>query len=328
MPITPHRRPPRWAALPLAALLTLTAAGVAAATTDGTAPGRQDDGYVIEGRQVFPEGVAADRGHVYATSKADGTVYRGPVDGSSLRPFLPPGQDGRTTATGIESTGRRLLVAGAETGRFSVHDAHDGSPVARYTVPEPARATFLNDVAVTPGGDAYVTDSVRPVLYRIPAAEIERPTDATRTLQVAVALPPDSYGEGFNANGIVATPDGRALLVVYSNSGALYRVDLATGTTRRVELDRPLTNGDGLELVGRTLHVARNFDNLISTVRLSGDHTSGVVVTERSYPGADVPTTLAISRGRLLAVNSQFDTFFSGAPLTSETFTISRLPLR
>jgi sugar lactone lactonase YvrE len=141
-------------------------------------------------------------------------------------------------------------------------------------------------------------------------------------------LPADSYTQGFNANGIVATPDGRALLVVYTNSGALYRVDLRTGTTAVVQLDRPLLNGDGLELRGHTLYVARNVDNLITTVRLSGDYTAGATIAERSYPGADVPTTLALSRGRLLVVNSQFDTLFFGAPQTSETFTISSIPLR
>jgi sugar lactone lactonase YvrE len=32
------------------------------------------------------------------------------------------------------------------------------------------------------------------------------------------------YGEGFNANGITRTPDGRALLVVQSNTGWIFRV--------------------------------------------------------------------------------------------------------
>jgi hypothetical protein len=35
-----------------------------------------------------------------------------------------------------------------------------------------------------------------------------------------------------------------------------------------------------------------------------------------------------LSRGRLLAVNSQFDTFLNGAPQTSPVFTVSGLSLR
>ncbi|PZS31597.1 MAG: superoxide dismutase [Pseudonocardiales bacterium] len=289
----------------------------------------RDPGYVIAGRRVFPEGVAADGRFVYATSKADGTVYRGAVSGSTLEPFLPGGRDGRSTGTGIKSVGGRLLVAGAETGRFYVYDTATGTRVATYTVPDPGRGTFLNDDAATASGDVYITDSTRPVIYRIPAREVfAHPTGAQRTLQPAITLPAASYTTGVNANGIVATPDGKALLAVYSNSGALYRIDLATGATHRVALDRPLINGDGLLLLGHTLYAARNFDNLLVTVHLCPNYSRGITTAERGYPGADVPTGLALSRGRLLVVNSQFDTLFQGAPLTSPTFTISAVPLR
>ncbi len=285
------------------------------------------NGYVIDGQKVFPEGVATDGRYVYATSYADGTVYRGRVSGSTLEPFLASGQDGRTTATGIKSTGRRLLITGGNTGRFYIYDARSGALVATYSVPRPDQPTFLNDEVVTPNGDVYITDSVRPVIYRIPATDVNaRPTGASRTLDPVATLP--GYTTGFNANGIVATPGGKALLVVYTNTGALYRVDLASGSSQQVELDHPLVNGDGLLLLGNTLYAARNFDNLIATVKLSEHDTHGTTIAERSYPGADVPTTLALSRGRLLAINSQFDTFINGAPQTSPTFTISNLSLR
>ncbi len=291
--------------------------------------------YELDGEGVFPEGVAVGGRHVYVTSKADGTVYRGTRSGSTLRPWLPGGVDGRTTATGVVATRDRVVVAGAETGRLDVYDARSARLLATYRVPDPEAATFVNDVVLAASGDLYATDSERPVIYRVLAAEIDgsgplgsQPGLAVeRTLEVAVGLPPDSYGEGFNANGIVATRDGSALLVVYSNSGALYRVDLGTGDTQQVDLDRPLLNGDGLQLRGRTLYVARNFDNLVVGVRLTADHRRGVTRVECSYPGADVPTTLAFDRGSLLAVNSQFDTFFLGEPLTSPRFTVSRLHL-
>jgi sugar lactone lactonase YvrE len=41
---------------------------------------------------------------------------------------------------------------------------------------------------------------------------------------------------GFNANGIARTPDGRALIVVNSGTGALFRVDPATGVATAVDL--------------------------------------------------------------------------------------------
>ncbi|MGI8646916.1 MAG: superoxide dismutase [Acidimicrobiales bacterium] len=308
----------------VSALLTAIALlfGLSApAAADGT-------GYTFIGKQVYPESLATDRHYVYATSLADGTVYRGKLSGSTLSPFLPGGANGRTTATGIKSTGTRLLVAGAATGRLYVYDARSGARVATYTVPNAGQPTYLNDEIVTANGDVYVTDSLRPVIYRIPAAEVNAPaTGAERTLRTAITLPTESYTAGYNANGIVASPDGQTLLVVYYTSGALYRVDVQTGTTTQVKLDRPLLNGDGLLLLGHTLYAARNFDNLIVTLRISSDLTTATTLAERTYSGADVPTSLAFSHGRLLILNSQFDTFIKHAPQTSQTFTISSVPL-
>jgi hypothetical protein len=324
------RRLRRLLILPVAAaLLVPTATGPAAASDRGGAhPGPRSHGYVIEGKKVFPEGIAADRRYVYVTSLADGTVYRGPVGGTSLKPFLKGGKDGRTAGLGMLVTGNRLLIAGGTTGLFFVYNSRTKALVARFTVPDAKKLTLLNDVTVTPRGDAYITDSHRPVIYKIPAAQIRTPSRVTRTLKVAVRLPAATWGKGFNTNGIVATPDGRSLLTVFMNSGALYRLDLRTKKTHQVKLDRPLLNGDGLLLRGRTLYAVRNFDNLIVTLRLSSRYTSARTVAERTYPGADVPTTLAYSRGRLLTPNSQFDTLFGGAPLTSKTFTVSSIPLR
>jgi len=90
----------------------------------GAAPSHDHDdtGYAItlNGSQAFPESVAADDHYVYATSIADGTVYRGSTGARTLEPFLRGGQDGRTSATGIKIAGDRLLVAGFLTGRFFI----------------------------------------------------------------------------------------------------------------------------------------------------------------------------------------------------------------
>ncbi|MFD0327140.1 hypothetical protein ACFQZC_00470 [Streptacidiphilus monticola] len=144
---------------------------------------------------------------MYTGSIADGTVYRGRVGSTTLQPFLPAGRDGRTQATGIKIDGDRLLVAGAFTGQFFVY-TDTGKLVARYTVPDTGGWTLVNDAAVASNGDVYLTDSLRPVVYRIPAAEVNAPaTGAQRTLQVAYRLPDYVAGQS-NGNGIVTGPDG------------------------------------------------------------------------------------------------------------------------
>lgn len=224
--------------------------------------------------------------------------------------FLPGGRDGRTTAIGLEVNrkGDRLVVAGGRTGQVFVYDTSDGSLVARYD--NGLESTFVNDVAFDRAGNAYVTDSSAPRLYRIPAEQIEQGVTGTQPLPVLVDFTGTDfeYTAGFNANGIVVTPDGRYAVVVQSGTGLLFRIDLRNGSVEQIDLGgATVTNGDGLELQGRTLYVVRNRVELITEVRLSGDLTTGRVVGEVSDPSFAFPTTAAIAAGRLLVVNSQFD---------------------
>jgi sugar lactone lactonase YvrE len=315
------------------ALLTLTATSaalVALVLPAAAAPAhdRGSNGYTItvNGSRAFPESVAADRHYVYTAGIADGTVYRGRPGAKTLDLFLPGGQDGRTQATGIKTTGDRLLVAGAFTGRFFVY-TNTGKLVSSYTVPDTGESTLVNDETVTPDGDVYITDSFRAVVYRIPAAEVNAPaTGAHRTLEVAYRLPDYVAGRS-NGNGIVTTPDGTSLIIGYWYSGALYRLTLATGEIRKIAAPA-LTSADGMARRGSTLYVVRSVNNEVDAVRLSGDDTRAAVVSARSYPGADTTTGVAVSRDQLLVTNSQMDTFLYGDPLTSPVFTLESLPLR
>ncbi|HWO64824.1 MAG TPA: hypothetical protein VNO31_32780 [Umezawaea sp.] len=282
--------------------------------------------FTINGGNAFPESVAADEHYVYTTSIGDGAVYRGRVGSKTLDPFLAAGQDWRTQATGIKITGDRLLIAGAFTGRFFTYTA-TGELVAAYAVPDTGEPTLLNDAAVAPNGDVYITDSFRAVVYRIPATEVHASATGThRTLEVAYHLPDYVAGQS-NGNGIVATPDGKSLIIGYWYSGALYRLTLATGEVRKIAAP-PLRSADGIALRGNTLYIARSVDNEVTTVRLSGDGARATVVSDRTYPGADTTTGVALSGDRLLVTNSQMDTYLYGTPLTNPVFTVESLPLR
>lgn len=315
-------------------LLTLTATSAAlaalalpAAAAPAPAPDREGNAHpiTVNGSRAFPESVAADRQYVYTTSIADGTVYRGRPGATTLDVFLPSGQDGRTQATGIKTTGNRLLVAGAFTGHFFVY-TNTGKLVSSYTVPDTGESTLVNDETVTPDGDVYITDSFRAVVYRIPAAEVNAPaTGAHRTLEVAYRLPDYVAGQS-NGNGIVTTPDGKSLIIGYWYSGALYRLTLATGEIRKIAAPA-LASADGIAQKGNTLYVARSVNNEVDAVRLSGDGTRAAVVSTRTYPGADTTTGVAVSQDRLLVTNSQLDTFLYGDPQTSPVFTLESLPL-
>ena len=265
--------------------------------------------YVLPGEQVFPEGVAyrSDTGDFYVGSTTDGTVFRGNVESSpkEAEVFLEPESDGRTTAIGMEVDEEgRLYIAGGDTGRIFVYDTESADLIRRLDTPD-AEATFLNDVAVTPDGEVYFTDSMRPVLFRVTSTG-DGVGEAEPWLNFEGT--PAEYEEGFNLNGIDATEDGRYLIAVQSNTGELFRID--TESKEVVEIDlggATLANGDGLLLDGRTVYVVRNEQELIVPVELSGEYIRGEVGEPFTDPSFAFPTTIAKTDGSLLVVNSQFD---------------------
>lgn len=283
--------------------------------------------YVLPGAEIYPEGVAyqPETGNFFVGSTTDGAVFRGSVENSGeMEVFLEPGSDGRETAVGmkVDEMGR-LFIAGGDTGRISVYDATSGSLIRLLETPS-AGMTLINDVAVTPDGSAYFTDSMRPVLFKVPASggavgDVESWIDLEGT-----AI---EYGEGFNLNGIAATKDGRYLITVQSNTGKLFRIDTQSKEVMEIDLGgETLENGDGILLDGQTLYVVRNQQALIVPVELSEDFTSGEVGEGFTDPSLAYPTTIAKYDNRLLVVNSQFDRRRSGED-PELPFTVSEIEI-
>lgn len=299
----------------LGVLATLVAAGAAAADP-------RPSSYTLPGNTVFPEGVAFQpaTGNFFVSSTGDGTIFRAHVSEPTASVFLAGGGDGRMVAVGLEVDGSRLYAADGGPllgGRCRVYVYDTGTRALLVRLATEPLNCFLNDVATTKTGDAFVTDSFRPVLWRIPAnlGSIERWLDLTKT--------PFQYQDGFNANGIVATDDGTFLVVSQSNARKLFRIDLQTRQVLQITTDEPV-GGDGLVLQGRTLYAVEN--NQIVKVELSDDLTSGIVVSRTSDSSFNSPTTNAIARGRMLVVNSQFGARFSGQPPVLP-FTVSSIAI-
>jgi len=251
-----------------------------------------------------PEGIAIGPGPVaYFGSRADGSLYRASlVTGRGEIFSKGPG----TPSLGLKTDQRgRLFVAGGRGGDARVVDTRTGAVLASYAFA--TGDTFVNDVILARGA-AWFTDSRIPVLYKVPLGRhgrLPRPDQV-----VKVPLTGDLvYGDGNNANGIAPTPDGRALLVVQSNTGGLFRVDPATGVTTKVDLgSESLINGDGLLLCGRTLFAVQNRLNVVAVVKLNRAGTLGEVTGRVGDARFDVPTTVAAFRDRLYLPNARFTT--------------------
>jgi sugar lactone lactonase YvrE len=313
------------AAIGAVALLTVLTAAPAFAD-DGRAGGGRSDRtfeYPLPGAAVFPEGVDTFDRYFYVTSTTNGDVFRGRIrDKDSARVFLPGGTDGRTTAVGIEATDDLLVIAGGGTGTVFVYERDSKRFLGRHTVPNATGApTFLNDLAITRDGDVYVTDSARDIVFRIDEDDL----DETSEMQEFAVFGADDDPVGpFNANGIVATRDGRHLIVVQSDTGNLFRVSVGDAAIRPIDLSgATVAAGDGMEIKNRTLYVVRNSEGVITELRLRDDFTSGRVVGETRDPSFKFPTTAALDHGRLLVVNSQFNRRETANPVLP--FTLSSI---
>lgn len=250
-----------------------------------------------------PEGIAIGPGPVaFFGSRATGAVYRADLRTGKGKVISPgPG----TPSLGMKTWGRRLFVAGGTGGDARVVDTRTGRVVTSYALTEgPA---FVNDVVLTRQG-AWFTDSTNPVLYRVPL----HGHGSVETLPLSGDI---EFGDGINANGIVALRGGRSLLVVQSNTGKLFKVDARSGVAEEVDLHgESLANGDGLLLEGRTLYVVQNRLNTVAVVKLNARGTEGRVVGRLTDPRFDIPTTVARFGPKLYLPNARFST-----PPTPET---------
>ena len=250
-----------------------------------------------------PEGiVAGDGNHFYVGSLADGSIYRGDFRTGEGEVIFTPGGGGVAVGLGFDQATKYLYVSGGATGGAYVLDTRTGEVVASYDF----GGSFVNDVAITKDA-AYFTESFAPNLYVVELDRAGEPTGTTRTLTLGGEF--DFQAGGFNANGIEATPDGKALIVVNSTFGALYLVDPQTGEAQQIDLDgETVVNGDGILLVGKTLYVVQNSFNQIAEVALSPDYLSGTITDIITDDAFRVPTTVTRKGSTLYAVNARFGT--------------------
>jgi sugar lactone lactonase YvrE len=271
----------------------------------------EQPGDTPEGIEVTPDGT------IYVTSVGSGAVYRGSVRSPRLKPFLAAGSDGRTSATGVHvDRWGRVLVAGASTSKLYLYDARGRLLAARMA----QAGSFLNDFAFT--ADAvYVTDSAHNQIWR--ASLTAKGLGELEPWLTRDKISPTPYF----LNGIVATPDGRTLLVGEQGQDLTYRVDIRTATAKPVEVTgaNGILSGDGYLLEGHHLYAVYNAGGgryVTRLARLDSTWSAAEVVAD-SAPGAagSTPTTVARDRDRLLWVNSQLD-LAPGTP----PYTVSVVP--
>jgi sugar lactone lactonase YvrE len=264
----------------------------------------------------FPEGITIDGRTAYVGSLIDGAIQQQNLRTGQAQEFAAsPGEGLIAVGMDVDRQGR-LWVAGGGPGLdpgvtpgFRVYDTRTGA----LLLEQPVNAGFVNDVVVTRDA-AWFTDSLSPQLIRVPIAD-----DGTIGTPESVSLAGDweQVVGAFNANGIVATPDGKYLIVAQSTApdapgAALYRVPADGDATEldavRIAVDDTLASADGLVLIGRTLYVVARPDG-VAKLRLSRALTRGRIVDILPVPDSVTPTTADVFGARLYVVDAKFPLF-------------------
>ena len=249
---------------------------------------------------LHPEGIQYDAAnqHFFVSSRTQGRI--GTVkDDSTYTQFADDARLVSTIGLNLDASRNRLLVAvsdnGANTSRSTPATLRQLAALAIYNTTNgtlsnfvnlgtlKAGSHFANDIAVDSQGNAYITDSLSPIIYQV------NPQGIASIFLENTQL---SGSTGFGLNGIVFHPDGY-LLVAKSNDGALFKVPLSnpTGFTR-VTTSQNLTGADGMLLQdNRTLLVVSGSQSTVFRIS-SSDGWVNASSSGSFATGAVSPTTI------------------------------------
>jgi sugar lactone lactonase YvrE len=251
---------------------------------------------------VFPEGVQYDesRRHFLVSSRTLGRI--GTVkDDSTYIIFADDPRLVSTIGLHLDAARQRLLAAVSDNGNstiqrstattlrkqaaVAIYNSTNGSLLSYVDLGglRPNQPHFANDIAVDKDGNAYITDSLSPLIYKVDLQG--NATVFLENAQLAAAT-------GFGLNGIVYHPDGY-LLVAKTSDGTLFKVPLSNPASfTKVTTSQNLTGADGLLLFdNQTLLLVSGSQSTVFRLT-SPDAWATTTAAGTFATGASSPTTI------------------------------------
>jgi hypothetical protein len=288
---------------------------------------------------LYPEGVSHDAlGQQFlVTSLRFGTIGSVKYNGTYM-PFIEDADLISTIGIKVDEPRKRVLVAVSDPGAgvktspatagqlaaLGIYSLNNGTRMhfVNLGALRPGMRHFANDISTDPQGNAYVTDSFSPIIYKVDVNG-----NATVFFEdERFATQPGEFG----FNGIVYHPSGY-LIVAFSKENKLYKFPVSNPAAySEVNLNTTLMGPDGLLLSnnGKQLIVVNNAGGVMPGKVLSFNSEnkweSGTLTNTFETP-AVFPTTATAYKKEVFVLYAYLNRLFSGAAPVTE-FSIQKVP--
>ena len=249
---------------------------------------------------VQAENITSSRdGTVYFGSMTKGTIYRAASGAARAEPWILASSTGLTRVLGVladDQTNTLWVCQNATDGRggapvtgqtaLRAFDLKSGA--AKGTYPFPPNSGICNDIAISPNGTAYVSESFGGRIHRL--------------------RPGGTALEVWAHDSALAVIDGIAVLAdgaVYANNfmtGKLYRVpvnaDGSAGAVVPIETSQPFVRPDGLRSIGSRTLLQAEQQGRITELTINGNRAEVRVLRD----GLTRPSGVTVVGDHLVAL--------------------------
>ncbi len=277
----------------------------------------------IEKPALFPEDIKYDphSDRFIVGSFREGAVYAINMDGTYQQLINDPRlhsvlgiqidfkQDKLFVTNSDIGSSLRPFPGGPKKAAFlSIYQFSTGKPLhfINLSALKPKDKHLANGITLDPEGNAYITDSFSPVIYKVDLNG-----------NASIFLENKAFkGKGINLNGIVYHPDGY-LIAIKKGDGTLFKIPLDNPQSFSIiDTTRKFVGGDGLVLAGKNnLVVIANqaAGEITETVFAlkSKDHWASANITTKYTFDPVYLTTGAVRNGELFVLHSNINTLIS-----------------
>jgi sugar lactone lactonase YvrE len=267
----------------------------------------QEVAFRVPDRNLLPEGITYSQKEkaFFISSTVQAKIVK--VKDGKASDFITSGQDGFSGGIGLHVDDQRGILWALGTSpnpkqlrsRLFKYDLRSGHLLASFSVAD--TTALLNDLAISPEGAVYITDTNNGVLYTT--------SDELSVLEPWARMNQDDYPNGIAFH--------RGQLYVASFSRGLKRIDPRTKLVVDVSAPKEVsTKGlDGIDIFRHSIIGVGNGDrdpaaHFVSRFDLSDDGTKieRVTVLDRGNPAFKLPTTCVVVGSEVFIIaNSHID---------------------